>query len=129
MKLKKGDKVYFTKESAPNFNEKVNKMVTPNKEYRITYVDGELCGIIGDSGLEKHILINGCAHLSFGTWLKVKTKKRKLEKEIEELQRKLETTEQLLKVSRERIDEYKVEKLRLVYEILQTLGDVTFDVK
>jgi hypothetical protein len=118
MKLKKGDKVYFTKESAPNF--KSCSYLTIGKEYKITDCSGGSMRIVMDSGDLIYSSFPTSTHLNGGTWLKVKTKKRKLEKEIENLQRKLETTEQLLKVSRERIDEIiannKIDKENSTFE-------------
>ena len=120
MKLKKGDKVYFTKESAPNYCE---TYLTIGKEYEVLDVNGVndiLFYFISDSGLKSASDIVSKFHLNGGTWLKVKTKKRKLKKEVEDLQRKLETTEQLLKVSRERIDEIiannKIDKENSTFE-------------
>jgi len=118
MKLKKGDKVYFTKESAPNF--KHGSYLTIGKEYDVLDIDNGLFSFTSDKGILSCSEIHSMSHLSGGTWLKVKTKKRKLEKEIENLQRKLETTEQLLKVSRERIDEIiannKIDKENSTFE-------------
>lgn len=133
MKLKKGDKVYFTKESAPNFQE---TYLTYGKKYEVLDVkvgNGILFYFISDSGLKNASNVLSKCHLNGGTWLKVKTKKRKLEKEIENLQRKLETTEQLLKVSRERIAEiekdFKAEMLAIAYTSLQKLGVVNWSIE
>lgn len=105
MKLKKGDKVYFTKESAPNYCE---TYLTIGKEYEVLGIDDGLYVIENDNGETTQTNIISIGHLNGGTWLKVKNKKRKLEKEIKDLQRKLETTEQLLKVSRERIEMFEL---------------------
>ena len=98
MKLKKGDKVYFTKESAPNFQE---TYLTYGKKYEVLDIDGGLYVIEDDNGETTITNIYSIGHLNGGTWLKVKTKKRKLEKEIEQLIGELELTTKLLKESRE----------------------------
>ena len=101
MKLKKGDKVYFTKESAPNFQE---TYLTYGKKYEVLDVkvgNGILFYFISDSGLKNASNVLSTCHLNGGTWLKVKTKKRKLKKEIEQLIGELELTTKLLKESRE----------------------------
>lgn len=98
MKLKKGDKVYFTKESAPNFNE---TYLTYGKKYEVLGIDDGLYVIENDNGETTQTNICSIGHLNGGKWLKVKTKKRKLEKEIEQLIGELELTTKLLKESRE----------------------------
>lgn len=102
MKLKAGDKVYFTKESAPNNCE---TYLTYGKEYEVLSVEGTSFIFNTDRHVVTHSGIISSAHLNGGNWLKVKNKKHKLEKEIENLRRKIDTTEQLLKVSSERIEE------------------------
>ena len=125
MKIKKGDKVYFTKESAPNFKK---TYLTVGKEYEVISCDKDYFRIISDIGNVCTLSEISPIYLNGGTWLKVKNKKRKLKKEVEDLQRKLETAEQLLKVSRERIDEIiandKSEKLTTINYLLRDLGDV-----
>ncbi len=128
-KLKVGDKVYFTKESAPNFN--VPFYLTPNKKYKVLSVDEDMYfKIINDNNLELGTNIVSVGHLKGGTWLIAKPKK-KLQKKYDLLKLKLETATELFAESLETIDKLKndnlYKQLELLHSILKTMGEVTWE--
>lgn len=68
--LKIGDVVYFTTESAPNFD---SSYLTPRKRYRIIAhprVESQLPHCIkADDGQYLYVILGGCAHLTGGEWM------------------------------------------------------------
>jgi D-mannonate dehydratase len=120
-KLKVGDKVYFTKESAPKFN--VNYL-TVGKKYKVISVDSDMYfRFFNDNGKIIGSNIESVGHLNGGTWLIAKPKK-KLQKKYDLLKKELDAITTLLKEEKDRNIKYKLD---MVISILQTIGTVSND--
>jgi hypothetical protein len=121
-KLKVGDKVYFTKESAPNI--KTPYYLTVDKKYKVISVDSDMYfTFFDDYGklIGSHIESDG--HLKRGTWLKAKPKK-KLQKKYDLLKNELDEITTLLKEEEDRNIKYKID---LAISILQTIGTISHE--
>lgn len=74
--LKIGDKVYFTKESAPKFELNESNHITINKEYTVIGCNEISFRIINNFNRENFCLKKVCAHLYGGNWIKSKNNKQ-----------------------------------------------------